>query len=225
MYDTARFFGLSTKIRPAIPQVTLAEWCDVNNELVITAYESVNGNISLFELLAIASLVKQYQPKQLFEIGTFDGRTTLNMLLNTDMDAQVYTLDLPVDHISNTAYALAKHEVIFADKKESGIRFKHHTRAHHITQLYGDSATFDYTPYMGKMDMVFIDGSHAYDYVQSDTVNAFSLLKKEGGILIWHDLGVWDGVTQYLNEQYQNNPVFKNMVHLKNTSIAILIVS
>jgi mannose-1-phosphate guanylyltransferase len=56
-------------------------------------------------------------------------------------------------------------------------------------------------------------------------VNAFSLLKKEGGILIWHDLGVWDGVTQYLNEQYQNNPVFKNMVHLKNTSIAILIVS
>ena len=41
MYDTARFFGLSTKIRPAIPQVALAELCDVNHELVITAYDSV----------------------------------------------------------------------------------------------------------------------------------------------------------------------------------------
>jgi predicted O-methyltransferase YrrM len=225
IYDTARFFGLSTKIKPVIPQVALAELCDVNNELVITAYESVNGNISLFELLAIASLVKQYQPKRLFEIGTFDGRTTVNMALNTTIDAHVYSLDLPASHISKTAFPLAKHEVVFADKKNSGIRFLSHTIAQNITQLFGDSATFDYLPYTGNMDLVFIDGSHAYDYVQSDTVNAFSLLKKEGGILIWHDLGVWDGVTQYLNEQYQNNPVFKNMVHIKDTSIAILIVS
>lgn len=33
--------------------------------------------------------------KHIFEIGTFDRRTTLNMAYNSPLDTKIYTLDLP----------------------------------------------------------------------------------------------------------------------------------
>ena len=44
-----------------------------------------------------------------------------------------------------------------------------------ITQLYGDSANFDFSPYAGRMGLVFVDGSHSYDYVLQDTASALRL--------------------------------------------------
>src|SRR3989344_33329 len=41
-----------------------------------------SGNVSLTELLIINSVVSIVKPKKIFEIGTFDGRTALNMAAN-----------------------------------------------------------------------------------------------------------------------------------------------
>ncbi len=51
----------------------------------------VDGNVSDFEIGVINRLVKYNNPKTLFEIGTFDGRTTLNMAAHSGGDALVYT--------------------------------------------------------------------------------------------------------------------------------------
>lgn len=34
-----------------------------------------------------------------------------------------------------------------------------------ITLLSADSAKFDETPYLGSMDLVFVDAAHGYEYV------------------------------------------------------------
>ncbi|MEX1187615.1 MAG: class I SAM-dependent methyltransferase, partial [Bacteroidia bacterium] len=55
-----------------------------------------------------------------------------------------------------------------------------------ITHLFGDSRSFDFTPYEGKSDLVFIDGDHHFDSVVEDTRTAFRLVS-EKGIIVWHD--------------------------------------
>jgi len=41
----------------------------------------------------------------------------------------------------------------------------------------GDSASFDWAPYEGTLDFIFIDGAHSQEYVLSDSRQAFRLLK------------------------------------------------
>lgn len=63
---------------------------------------------------------------------------------------------------------------------------------------------------------MFVDGSHAYDYVLSDTDRALDLVDA-GGIIVWHDYGVWEGVTRALEEiEAQRRPGLK---HIKGTSL------
>ncbi len=68
-----------------------------------------------------------------------------------------------------------------------------------INQLYGDSASFDFSPFYNTCSLVFVDGSHAYKYAVSDTREAIKMVRK-GGVIIWHDYGIWEGVTKALEE-------------------------
>ena len=47
--------------------------------------------------------------------------------------------------------------------------------------------------------MVFVDGSHAYEYAKSDSDVAMQLVKRNGCI-IWHDYGIWEGVSKALED-------------------------
>src|SRR6266581_2029298 len=50
------------------------------------------------ELAYLALLTCNLKPKNIFEIGTYHGRTALNFALNAPSDCVVYTLDLPPDN-------------------------------------------------------------------------------------------------------------------------------
>ncbi len=175
--------------------------------------DAANGNVTEWELLSIVQLVASRKPKACFEIGTFDGRTALNIAANMAPDGHVFTLDLPPQEVERTALAIARGDERFIKKSESGARFKHSDFSDRITQLWGDSAAFDYTSYEGRMDLVFVDGSHSYDYVKKDTETARKLLKPEGGMILWHDYGskYWKDLTRAMNELYRDVPEFKPM--------------
>lgn len=209
-----------------LPKTDILELAQLDRNLLL---EGVNecgfGHVTEFEVKVISQLVNQLQPRRIFEIGTFQGRTTLNMALNSPADAQIVTLDLPPSELNQTQMQIEKTEEMYVKKTESGERFKGHPLASKITQVFGDSATYDYSPYHHQMDLVFIDGSHAYEYVLSDTENALRLVRK-GGTILWHDYTNWEGVRRALNDYYQSgNPVFRNLRHIGGTSIAVLTVS
>lgn len=215
-------FGYPADRGAVIPEVGLAELAPESTRIELREPEGRDGNISLYELVAICRLVSDHGSERLFEIGTFDGRTTLNLAANAPPAARVFTLDLPREALNDTELRVEESEKIFIEKETSGARYRGTECERKITQLYGDSATFDLSPFYNGIDLVFVDGSHAYEYVLSDSTRALGLLRNGKGVVLWHDYGIWDGVTRALNQLYQREGDFARLRRIAGTSLVIL---
>lgn len=207
---------------PALPLVRLDEVVPRAQEFELREPEWHDGGVSLYELVTIAKLVRLQRPRTAFEIGTFNGRTAANIAANAAEDATVYTLDLPSAAVESTALPLEPHERKFVRKESSGsVLAAHPDLAVH--QLYGDSATLDYDPYRNGVDLVFVDGSHTYEYAHNDSLRAMEMLRDGKGLILWHDYGGgWPGVTRALNELYREGGVWSGLRWIRGTSIAFL---
>jgi predicted O-methyltransferase YrrM len=219
----AREFGYDHRVGPA-PELPFVDATVVLPDVPIRMREpvSADGNVSLLELTILNSLVAARGPRRIFEIGTFDGRTAMNFAANAPADAVVYTLDLPP--AGGTALAVHADDEQFIARSQSGARGRRLLDAPErarVTQLQGDSATFDYSPYAGRMDMVFVDGAHSYDYVMSDSAKARDMAAP-GALIVWHDYGEWEGVTRALNELRGSGPQFAGLRAIRGTTLALL---
>lgn len=202
-----------------LPMVPLASVAPADACVSLPETEGVDGNVSLLELVCLARLARTTRARTVFEFGTFDGRTTLTLAVNAP-EATVHTLDLPPG--AATAMPIESIERQFVDKPVSGTRFLQRPERERIRQHFGDSASFDYGALRGTADLIFVDGSHAYGYVLSDSRNALALLKSAGGVIAWHDYGVWPGVTRALEELLRQDPAFAGLRHVEGTTIALL---
>jgi predicted O-methyltransferase YrrM len=91
--------------------------------------------------------------------------------------------------------------------------------SHKIKQLYVDSANAELQNFRGKVDFVFVDGDHGYNYVKSDSESAFSMLTPSG-VILWHDYASrWEDVTRFLREVA--NQQGKRIYHLQGTNLAV----
>ncbi|MEA3207928.1 MAG: hypothetical protein QOE70_985 [Chthoniobacter sp.] len=217
----AAYFGFRPRhVARELPVTPLAGV--LPSELAQTLVEpaAADGNVTFLELCVLNEIVRQRQPAGIFELGTFDGRTTLNLAANTPADTRLWTIDLPASAAGQTTFALSGGERILVEKEKSGARFERRPEGAKISQLYGDTATFDFSPYFGKMDFVFIDASHAYEYVLNDSRIALQLLRDGKGTIIWHDYGEWIGVTGALNE-LRHEEAFKGLRWLEDTTLAM----
>lgn len=222
--ELCRHFGYSYDIRePAeLREVAASALSPDAGLLDVREMDAVDGNVSERELVTICRIVRAARPRSLFELGTFDGRTTLNLAANASPDAEVYTLDLPREAIETSVRPIHEHEVQYADKSRSGARFGGSDVEHKIKQLYGDSGTFDFTRYYDTIDFVFVDASHTYEYVINDSLHALKLLRGGRGTIVWHDYSRWDGVTRALNELRRLHSSFADIVWIRGTTLAIL---
>ncbi|MFX0203711.1 MAG: class I SAM-dependent methyltransferase [Candidatus Hodarchaeota archaeon] len=159
----------------------------------------------LTEIASLAYIMRVLKPKLIFEIGTYVGSTTRLLALNTPPTSQILTLDLP-QH-------LVKHKI--------GKEFHGTPEKERITQLHGNSKTFDFGPWYNKCDFVWVDACHAYEHVVSDSQNALNLCRI-GGWIAWHDYrhtAWWSGVTRCVRGIHKSQP---KLVHLQGTTIAVL---
>ena len=216
--EIARRFGHRDGEPPRLPAIGIDEITNAATSVVLPEPIANDGNVSLLELLVLARVVRELRPQRLFEIGTFDGRTTLALAMNAPNDAQVYTLDLPAE--SPTALAIERSERAFVDKPVSGARFLGTDAARKITQLFGDSATFDFSPY--RAELVFVDASHSYEYVLNDSARALAIIGDSPGVIVWHDYGEWPGVTRALDELATSDSRFTNLRWIRGTTLAVL---
>jgi predicted O-methyltransferase YrrM len=164
----------------------------------------VHSSTDTYEAWILAVLAQG--SRRLFEFGTCTGRTAYLWARNSPPDARITTLTLSPeerqayqesaqDQLVDTEIALR--ESCFLNFYYSGTEVEPK-----IEQLYGDSKELNETPYLGRFDLVFIDGSHAYSYVASDTAKSLRMVRP-GGLILWHDyVGPWHvrGVFQFLNE-------------------------
>ena len=162
------------------------------------------------ELFYLVALIRAARPAVIFEIGTHQGRTARLFAERSPERAKVYTLDLPVEKMRERA------RYDCTDSGVPGEEARKSPAAHKIVQLYGDSRTFDFRPFDGTVDLMFIDGDHAYETVKQDTANALRMIAP-GGIIIWDDYQTcWPGVIQCVEELAQTHPVH----HLSGTRLA-----
>lgn len=221
------FSGTEKMCSPIIPKIKQEELLDNNAPVMLHELKSENGNVTLLELTVISNILKSSKPKTVFEFGTFNGRTTLNLAANAPEGALVYTLDLPRENLHKTQLRVEIDDKLFIEKAESGVKYKSNRDAvkAKIIQLYGDSAAFDFSPYENTIDFVFVDASHSYEYVLNDSKKALRLLRDGRGIILWHDYGkleYWPGLMKALNELFKQDAIFKELRHIEGTSLLYL---
>jgi predicted O-methyltransferase YrrM len=170
------------------------------DELPGLADAVVEGYVDDPNRAVLAALCRSLGVRTFFEIGTNRGRTAWTVARNNP-DCHVYTLDLPArEALAEVQLAVNDADRdLFAGAWDRGEAYEGTTEEARITTLHGDSARFDFSPYAGRMDFVFVDGAHSYDYVSNDTRRALELLGP-GGTIAWDDYPAVPGVYRRLNE-------------------------
>lgn len=179
-----------------------------------------DGNVTIEELAIINGIVKKENPNKIFEIGTFDGRTTINMAYNSKDHCKIFTLDLPQENLSTTKYKINAYDKSLINKPISGERIlKTNLECKKkITQLYGDSASYDFSSYYNSIDLVFIDGAHDFNNALNDSITAIKLVNNNG-IIIWHDYKNNMPVVKAVDSFNTLNPKLK-IYHIQGSSLA-----
>jgi hypothetical protein len=209
---------------PILPAIDLSTLVGRTEPLKVLEPDQRDGNVSYLEILTINSIVAFYRPAKIFEIGTFDGRTSINLAANSPVDSVVYTLDLPAVEMESTAFPIDSFDRTYINKEISGARIAGQGCAPRIVQLSGDSGAFDFSPYFGKMKFVLVDGAHTFEYAMNDSEIARRLLGDNEGVILWHDYGNCEGVTRALNQLYSKGNFWGGIKWIKGTSLACLVL-
>jgi predicted O-methyltransferase YrrM len=208
--------GLEFEALPAISEITLFDLLGVSEiEIDLGRVSYSPSNVNPVELFCLKALVRHVRAQRIFEIGTFDGATTVE-LAKAAPQAEVFTLDLPSELAE---MANVPSEAASAKDKRVGSRFRHLPEAQRITQVLGDSLRFDYAPFAASIDLVFVDAAHDYEHVSVDSRNALEIMKP-GGTAIWHDyVAGWPGVVRAVDELARKFAIRR----ITGTSLAVLI--
>jgi len=128
------------------------------------------------DIMLLAGLAESIDQCDYFEIGTWRGESVAAI---SGRARSCHTLCLTDDQMR----AMGMHEnTIRSHMMFSG-------NLENVTQLRGDSRSFDFASIGKKFDLIFIDGDHHYDFIRSDTRNVFKHLVHENSIVVWHDYG------------------------------------
>lgn len=172
------------------------------------------GSTSTLETLLLIALQRIVKARRVFEFGTFRGANSHNLALNLPDGAELYTLDLAAgvadQHPLDAPLTVARQgmPLDFADSPAAA----------KIRCLTGDSRNFDFAPFYGAVDLVFVDGGHDLDTLSRDSRNAFSMT---GGrptwCIAWHDYRNPDypELTEYLDRISENAQLF----HVEDTML------
>ena len=147
-----------------------------NKSISLGPMTFLDGGSLPTDMMLLASLAEGIKDCHYFEIGTWRGESVAAIASRA---SSCFSLCLTDDEMR----ALGMHEKSI----ESHMMFSKDLE--NVTQLRGDSRTFDFASVKKKFDLVFIDGNHHYDCIISDTRSVFKHLVKEDGIVVWHDYG------------------------------------
>jgi len=176
------------------------------------------------DLISLCLICQISKPKVVFEIGTMRGRTALHLALNTPDDATIYTLDLPLedDALPTLETTTGDDVLVKLHAARKDLCCKNTEAGAKIVRLFGDSATFDYSDFYGKVGFFFIDGAHSYEYIRTDTLNALKCCYP-GGVIAWHDFGRrgWSDVSRWLLEFSRDHDIYA----VPGGSLAYMVVS
>jgi hypothetical protein len=164
--------------------------------------------------ILLYSLIAKYKPKNVLEIGTAEGYSTLCMawaMTDYNIDGKIFTIDpkpfdVPVER-NVTWEDNPKHDTVMLSRRELWNKFADKEWIKKIEVLTGFSGeVLQKNTKLPKMDMGFIDGSHVYEAVVHDFY-AFLEVASESFHLLFDDYvpNENDGVTKTIDEEVAPN--------------------
>jgi predicted O-methyltransferase YrrM len=198
---------------------TLGYTHDTEVSFISVGLLGVVGVTSDYEAWILAVLARRAMT--MFEFGTCTGRTAYLWARNSPDTARVHTITLRRDQLNEYRACQFDHAADQADAiSETFVERFLYTGTdveHKVVQHYGDSKEFDEAPLLATCDLIFIDGSHARSYVESDSAKALRMIRP-GGLILWHDYRGprrSRGVFETLNELAKRLP----LVQIEGTSL------
>ncbi|MCE3258822.1 MAG: class SAM-dependent methyltransferase [Bacteroidetes bacterium] len=162
------------QLEKGLKRIPFGEFLKETN--TVEPFTFLEGGSLPTDYLLLAAMSKKLNKPACFEIGTWRGESALNMARYA---SHVHTLNLSKEELKQMGF-----DQTYADLQ--GSMCKDHPA---ISQLWGNSHSFDFSPYKNKYDLVFVDGDHHYKSVVNDTKIAFDLLKDDKSVIVWHDYG------------------------------------
>lgn len=155
------------------------------------------------ETAALAYVCRAVAPRRILEIGTYVGATALVMAENSPATAEIVTVDVkPVEfYLRQTGQRT----------NASADSYVASPLGSKVTQIVADSTAFDFSPFAGSFDLVFLDGNHSYDFARRDSDLALRMIH-DRGVILWDDY-LWSldfpecaGVTRAVNDIHEHRP-------------------
>lgn len=174
---------------------------------------------SIDALAYLALICAAIRPKTVFEFGTYRGRTALNFALNTPEGCRVFTLDIPKHERQERMSHVNAADRWIMGQSETGIDYHDRDVSTKIEQLFGDSRSFDFRPFSGQIDLVFVDGGHDYEVARSDTRNALLMLS-QGGVIVWDEFANYGDYYDVMRAVLDELPA-DEVVQIENTQLAV----
>jgi MMP 1-O-methyltransferase len=148
------------------------------------------------------------------EIGSFMGRSTA-WLAAGSRDGNRETV-FAVDHFrgslehrqggSHANHAIAQTGTTFPQFRSNVERLGFGNR---VVAFVGDSVAVS-RQWDKAVRLLFIDGDHSYEASRRDC-EAWNEFLTPGGLLIFHDVGGWPGVTRFYEEFCRSNPAWRQI--------------
>ncbi|HYV22071.1 MAG TPA: hypothetical protein VEN31_05415 [Candidatus Bathyarchaeia archaeon] len=159
----------------------------------------VDGPVIHHGMLVLSALAALLECETIFDFGPVDALTPA-LLAHNLASVQIYSFDRPPEAGAWRARASTGSP----DPR--------------ITRLSGDSGTFDFSPYSGKIDLVHIDASDRSASLVADTEAAFGMLSELGSI-VWYGFTYHPSLYAFLERLAPNldGPIH----HLAGTRLAL----
>lgn len=162
----------------------------------------------------LKSLARRYTHCEYLEIGTWRGESIANV---ASVAEECYSISLSKEDLIKKGFSEKQVETLdFFSEKLSN-----------IVQIKANSLKFNFHSLNKKFDIIFIDGDHSREAIVSDTKNAFTLLKDETSVIVWHDYGYtperirWEtlsAIAEGCPPEYRHD-----LYHVSNTLCAVFI--
>ncbi len=128
------------------------------------------------DLMLLAGLAEGIDNCAYFEIGTWRGESVATIASRASSCFSLCLSEKEMLELGMHAGTIAAHMQF-----SKGLT--------NVTQLRGDSRSFDFKKLNRKFDLIFIDGDHHYEFIKSDTENVFRYLVHDKSMVVWHDYG------------------------------------
>lgn len=136
-----RFLRFSRLCWNDLPVISLNEIIpdDMSDDVSVTlkALPTKDHNCSIVELFILGICSRIVEAKSAYEIGTYDGRSTLAIAINADKKGKTHTLNLPEDYFDGNPDQQHRIDIQLSKKVKSGFRFLRQPEKDSIVQHWG----------------------------------------------------------------------------------------